>query len=194
MTSTELWTSYGSYSPTEKVEITANVIQSSSSTENYGDNYFKNAHVEFISDNLNNFDTICYPYSPIRKKPFVLRLNKEYLMFTHKLKNTIYIAEKNETYQQNIITLSRGFTNNLFGEESSCFPKYTYQSLDDIIPNAISFENPCVIDLQNGLYRMYFNVKLYNKENGFSTEIYKADTVDFESWYNYEKVIMNYEN
>jgi len=90
-------------------------------------------------------------------------------LFSYKQKGTFYVAKENKNYTQNVITLSRGFTNNLFGEEGICFPKYIYQSLDEIIPKAYSFENPCVINLQNGIYRMYFNVKFYDEEKGFST-------------------------
>jgi hypothetical protein len=71
-----------------------------------------------------------------------------YLLFSHK---------KYFNDISNVITISRGFTNDIFGEQNICFPKYSTQSLNDIISNAISFENACVVKVDD-LYTMYFNV------------------------------------
>jgi hypothetical protein len=68
-----------------------------------------------------------------------------------------------------------------------CFPKYTYQSLSDVIPNAISFENPCVIKISENLYRMYFNV-VFSEQDVYLNEIYKVDTNDFDDWFDFEEI------
>jgi hypothetical protein len=76
----------------------------------------------------------------------------EYLLFSHKEKTNIYVDET--SYVCSVITLSRGKTSDIFGEQTICFPKYINEELSSVINfygdsnlQAVSFENPCVIKI-----------------------------------------------
>lgn len=163
------------------------------STNNSNSSENSNIKKDYIRDNINNFDTSWIPFSPIRYKPFIINLGVEYLLFSHKIKSSGYIDGK--SYSQNVITLSRGYNTNIFGEESMCFPKYTYLNTEDIIPEALSFENPCVIKINETQWRMYFDVRFYdNKNKNFYKKIYKADTFNFDDWTDFQEVILKEHN
>lgn len=158
--------------------------------------------IDYTKDNIDNFQTQWIPPSPIRKKPFVITYGKKYLLFSYKQRKTNavqhYTSSSSSSYEyvnyfENVITLSVGVSNNVFGEQSVCFPKYTYQSLNDIISGALSFENPYVVYNENGVYYMFFNVKFYNGNN-FYYKIYRASTNDFENWYDFTEIIIKDNN
>lgn len=153
--------------------------------------------VSFIEDNIGNYHTQWIPAGVTRKKPFVIRFKSQYLMFTNKQTGTV----RNELheYKANVITMSRGFSSNLFGEEGMCIPHYTVENIGDYVSEtiivggrqyknpAVSVENASVVSLSASMWRMYFNAVFY--ENGaYVTKLYKADTTDFEDWFDIAKV------
>ena len=146
--------------------------------------------LSFINDNIGNYDTQWIPFNVERRKPCVVRLDDEnqYLMFTHK--KTGMSVNGDVAYPVNVITMSRGFSNDVFGEEGMCIPQYTFESVGDyvkdvvsstVVRDAVSVENPCVIQLPDGLWRMYFNAVFFDGHK-YYTKIFKADTVDFVDW------------
>ncbi len=149
--------------------------------------------IEFIEDNIGNYETLWYPSGLDRIKPCIVRFNKHYLLFAHK---QCGVRDYNGSlFVQYQITMSRGFASNVFGEECQCFPRYCNQLPSEIklkdgqVGNAIGFLNANVVQLPNGVWRMYFNAQKYNEiENEFYTEIWKCDTSDFDSWFDFEKV------
>ena len=147
---------------------------------------FEKYTMSYIEDNIGNYNIQWIPSSPIRKKPFVLRMKDEYILFSHKIRENAYIERINQSFPCSVITLSRGSSNDIFGEQSVCFPKYSYIGINEVIQGAISFENPCVVNV-NGIWRMYFNA-VFNDENDFRIQIYKADTYDFQDWFDFQKI------
>lgn len=152
----------------------------------YGESHMETVTVpslSFIDDNLGNFETQWVPASVERRKPFVIRFADQYLMFAHK--KVGMAVNGNTAYPQNVITMSRGFSSDVFGEECVCIPKYTFESVGDYVKDgsrkAVSVENPCVVPLGNGIWRMYFNAVFHDGVNYYS-KIYKADTVGFADW------------
>ena len=146
-----------------------------------------NAVITYIDDNIDNFDTPWIPFTPERRKPFVIKAGGEYLLFAYKaravghVRRTVNGVSEDVPYAENVITLSRGFTSDVFGEECVCFPRYAYQSLDSVIEGALSFENHSLVMLPDGTWRMYFNV-LFDDGEESRHEIWKADTGDFDEW------------
>ena len=176
------------------VSISGEDVQAEDDSDDQID--FSNATVEYIDDNIGNYDTRWIPFSPICHKPFVVRKEDEYLLFSYKQRNVIALERTGqngtvsyEEHIENVITLSRGFSSDLFGEECVCFPRYDYMSLDDVIPGALSFENHSLIKLGENSWRMYFNVLFDDGEHTYY-EIYKADTNDFSDWHDFEKVVI----
>lgn len=147
--------------------------------------------IRYIQDRLGCFDTTWLPHGTDREKPFVIRFKDHYLMFTHKRIGTV--VNGSSAYKACMITMSRGFSSDVFGEERQCFPKYTFESIGDYVVDsvaagqgtekrrAVSLENPCVIPIGEGIYRMYFNAVFHDGEE-YYTKIFKADTIDFDEW------------
>lgn len=175
-----------------RIRIVAKYEEASSSS---GD--FLMPVVSFIDDNIGNYNTQWIPSGATRKKPFVIRLKNQYLMFTNKQIGTI--SNDLHEYKAKVITVSRGFSSNLFGEEGMCIPRYTVENIGDYVSEiinvgsgqyqnpAVSVENPSVVSVSTSMWRMYFNAVFY--ENGaYVTKLYKADTTDFDGWFGIEKV------
>ena len=147
--------------------------------------------IRYIQDRLGCFDTVWLPHGNDREKPFVIRFKDHYLMFTHKRIGTV--VNGSSAYKACMITMSRGFSSDVFGEERQCFPKYTFESIGDYVADsvtvgqrtekrkAVSLESPCVIPIGEGVYRMYFNAVFHDGEE-YYTKIFKADTIDFDEW------------
>lgn len=155
---------------------------------------FSGATVEYIDDNIGNYNTRWIPYTPLRHKPFVIRTGSEYLLFSYKQRNVARLKRTdqygNVSYDErpeNVITMSRGFSSDIFGEECVCFPRYDCMALDDIVEGAVSFENHSLVKIDGTTWRMYFNV-LFDDGDGVHYEIYKADTHDFSNWDSFAKV------
>lgn len=159
--------------------------------------------VSFIEDNIGNYNTQWIPAGVTRKKPCVIRLKNQYLMFTNKQTSTV--RNDSQEYKAKVITVSRGFSSNLFGEEGMCIPRYTVENLGDYVSEtiiiggrqhknpAVSLENPSVVNVSTSMWRMYFNAVFY--ENGaYVTKLYKADTMDFDSWFDIAKVTVTKES
>ena len=155
--------------------------------------------LSYIKDNLGNYDTQWIPFNPERRKPFVVRFRDQYLMFTHK--KTGMAVNGNVAYPANVITISRGFSSDVFGEEGMCIPKYTFESVGDYVKDvnglvskdAVSVENPCVVGLAEGMWRMYFNAVFFDG-TAYYSKIYKADTVDFVDWLDISEVTVSVSN
>lgn len=145
----------------------------------------------FAEDNVKNFRTEWVPFSNQRQKPNVIKYKNHYLMFTHKSIGTLSVD--GNRYSRNKIVMARGFSPNIFGEECVTFPRYSNYNPSDVIENALSFDNPCVCEY-NSRYYMYFNVLFYDKSIGLYSEIYRAETLDFDEWTNYTKVNIKYNN
>ena len=170
-----------------KIEIESS--SSSSEEQEESQNESPEATISFIKDNIDNYDTQWIPFGVERKKPFVIRLKDEYLLFSHK--KTADVVNDGNVYARgaNVITMSRGFSSDVFGEECMCFPRYTFESIGQYVyekvgsvkREAVSIENPCVIILPDGVWRMYFNASFYNGSN-YYTKVFKADTIDFNEW------------
>lgn len=147
--------------------------------------------VSYVKDNIGNFDTEWIPSGVERMKPSVIRFGDHYLMFSHKRVGTVKNGDSSRA--SCMITMSRGFSSDIFGEECQCFPPYAFQSVGDIVKdsvavgqntetrNALSVENPCVIPIGGGVYRMYFNA-VFHDGTGYYQKIFKADTIDFDDW------------
>ena len=59
----------------------------------------------------------------------------------------------------------------------------------------LSFENPCVIKINETQWRMYFDVLIYdNKNKNFYKKIYKADTLNFDDWTDFQEIILKEHN
>ena len=167
--------------------------ESSSSSLDFEDPEEENTTGEmvFIKDNIENFNTKWIPFNAERQKPNVIRYKDHYLLFSHK--HDAVRSINGNVYAENYITMSRGFSPNVFGEECIAFPRYYNFRPSNIIKNALSFENPCVC-YYNSTYYMYFNVLFYDETTGFRTEIYRAETEDMDEWKNFEKVNMKRNN
>ena len=149
--------------------------------------------IEFVDDNIGNYETLWYPTGVEREKPCIVRHNLEYLLFSHKSNGTAF--KDGRAFVQYQITMSRGFVSNVMGEECQCFPRYCNQSASTIKfgsgedGNALGFLNAHVVSLGNNLWRMYFNAQKYNEStHEFYTEIWKCDTIDFDKWGAFERV------
>ena len=94
---------------------------------------FEKYTMSYIEDNIGNYNIQWIPSSPIRKKPFVLRMKDEYILFSHKIRENAYIERINQSFPCSVITLSRGSSNDIFGEQSVCFPKYSYIGINEVI-------------------------------------------------------------
>ena len=163
-----------------------------SSSSGYESSSSETGKMEFIKDNIENFDTKWVLWNVERGKPNVIRYKDHYLLFSHKHDATRSI--NGYLYAENYIIMSRGFDPNIFGEECITFPRYSNYRPSQIIPNALSFENPSVC-FYNSTYYMYFNVLFYDKTNNeFYTEIYRAETLDMDNWTNFTKVNIKYQN
>lgn len=174
-----------------EVEFVTDRPRKMENTESAGDGEFEtNSGMTFIKDNIENFDTKWIPWNVERKKPNVIKYKDQYLLFSHKYDATNMI--NGTVYAENYITISRGFSPNVFGEESTAFPKYTCIKPKEVIQNALSFENPCVT-YYNSTYYMYFNVLFHDENNGFYTEIYRAESKDADNWENFSRVNIKYE-
>lgn len=146
--------------------------------------FMSNSNTSFIDDNINNYETSWIPFNPIRHKPSVIRTGGTYLMFTHK---TVAKRRKNgHDYNSNVITMSRGFSSDVFGEECTVFPRYSFQSAEDVIEGALSFDNP-YIRYDGTMYYLYFNV-LFFENNNFVTRIYRAISSDLDVWHDFKCV------
>lgn len=169
-----------------KVSVTAEAGDNESSSGTR-----QRPEIRYIQDRLGCFDTTWLPHGTDREKPFVVRFRDHYLMFTHKRIGTV--VNGSSAYKACMITMSRGFSSDVFGEERQCFPKYTFESIGDYVVDtvtvgqrtekrrAVSLENPCVIPIGEGMYRMYFNAVFHDGEE-YYTKIFKADTNDFDEW------------
>ena len=167
--------------------------ESSSSSEMAEPQDFSEATISYVRDNMGNYDISWIPATPERKKPFVIRIGGEYFLFSYKSRGTGSVsrnvngAVSNESYTENVITLSRGFANCVFGEQQVCFPKYSVDSLDSVMEGALSFENQSLVQLPSGTWRMYFNA-LYDDGEKSRFEICKADSDDLENWRDFSKI------
>lgn len=171
-----------------KVSMTA---KSGDDDDSLTPNTRQRPEIRYIQDRLGCFDTTWLPHGTDREKPFVIRFKDHYLMFTHKRIGTV--VNGSSAYKACMITMSRGFSSDVFGEERQCFPKYTFESIGDYVVDsvtvgqrivkrkAVSLENPCVIPIGEGMYRMYFNAVFHDGEE-YYTKIFKADTIDFDEW------------
>ena len=166
------------------------IEEESSSSES--SSYSETREMEFIKDNIENFDTKWIPWNVERKKQNVIYYNNHYLLFSHKHDAIRNIDGK--YYEENYIVMSRGFDPCVFGEECITFPRYSNYRPSQIIPNALSFENPSIC-FYNLTYYMYFNVLFYDEnKKEFYTEIYRAETLDMDTWTNFTKVNIKYKN
>lgn len=153
--------------------------------------------IEFIDDNIGNYNTEWIPFTPIRRKPVVVKINSQYVMLTNKTRRIVKLSRtvngETETldFPESVIMLSRGFSSDVFGEERVCFPKYSYETLDSVLEGAISFDGQSVCLTLDGKWRMHFNAA-FNDNGTIRREIWKADTTDFEEWTDFAKItVMN---
>ena len=97
------------------------IEEESSSSES--SSYSETREMEFIKDNIENFDTKWIPWNVERKKQNVIYYNNHYLLFSHKHDAIRNIDGK--YYKENYIVMSRGFDPCIFGEECISFPRYS---------------------------------------------------------------------
>lgn len=156
----------------------------------YISNSTSESRLEFIEDNINNFGTSWIPFNPIRHKPSVIRKDGVYYLFSHKSTATrsIKINGVNQRYNCNKITMSRGFSSDVFGEECTVFPRYSFQTVSDVINGALSFDNP-YIRYNDGIYYLYFNVLFANNnKSALITKIYRAQSYDLDVWTDFTQI------
>ena len=135
---------------------------------------------EYIQDDTNDhFKSLWVPFNTQRSKPWILfdEDSKSWLLISQRLSKT------HNGYNEYVFTLSRGLSPQTFGEECQLFPSSTMDSVKNVIEDALSFENPCLLKI-DALYVLYFNVR---KSNG-NYEIWKANSKNLYDWNDFIKV------
>ena len=148
----------------------------------------------YIDDNIGNFDTRWIPPGN-RLKPCVVRLDDgQRLLFAHKASTSYSYREAAggpmNTTDGCVITMSRGFSAEIFCEEMEAPNRYDHIPLSDFVPGAVSFENPCVVR-DGAVWRMYFNAIVLDKHGIRSRQMWSMTTTDFDSWYGAERCVFS---
>ena len=147
--------------------------------------------VSFIEDNIGNYDIQWVPSSTVRRRPCVVLLDDgRRLLFAHKAQ-----TRRPSGADSCVVTMSVGFSPDVFGEQQACFPRYSWQALDEALgalPDGagtpVSFENPWVLPKAGGGYRMYFNAFFEMPDGHDECRLWRCDTRDFGEWDDFAEV------
>ena len=136
--------------------------------------------LNYVQDDTNDhFKSLWVPFNTQRSKPWMFfdEDSKSWLLISQRLSKT------QSGYNEYIFTLSRGVSPQTFGEECQLFPGSTMDSVKNVVEDALSFENPCLLKVDSS-YVLYFNVR---KLNGIY-EIWRASSKNLYDWNDFTKI------
>lgn len=139
--------------------------------------------LSYIEDQIENFHSPWVPFQSKREKIWVMKDNEECCWYSVSHKTIRESNGKNE----NSIILSKGLSQNSWGDAYQVLPYSTLDKPSSLVQNATSFENPCILSVEeyhlvlsgdNGSSKIFLKGFGYSKDSIGDFEIVNDEFID----------------
>ncbi len=135
--------------------------------------------LRYIEDATDHFKSLWIQFNVKRHMPWMMFDDDEKCYFLISQKH----SKNRAGYTEYVFTLSRGLSQQTFGEECQLFPASTLDSAGSVIDGAQSFEDPCLLKTGK-TYVLYFNVR----KDGGVYESWRTESGDLYDWRNFTRL------